>query len=317
MGEIMGRHQRGKFRINLEYILFLVLYKLIRGISLHTAYLLSAQLFHLLYLGYPKYRRRAISHLLHAGVAKTPQETGRIARRSYQEFSRLLVEIVKCDQEFRLDKIRLVGDPETVARLQKDPRQDLPNVILVTAHYGNWELAGPAFAAVTRRPMVSIMRPFSNPKVGELILGHRRGKDHELVPKGPAGLRQLMRAIHDRKIVTILIDQHASESEGVETTFFGQLCRTHKTPALLHLKTGLPIMPEITRRVNENFEFELTVGPLIQYQPTGDPEADVRNIMQRCNDELQKMIVARQPEQWLWSHRRWLNINRKTPHHAA
>ncbi|MHB9138890.1 MAG: lysophospholipid acyltransferase family protein [Victivallaceae bacterium] len=112
------------------------------------------------------------------------------------------------------------------------------------------------------------------------------------------------------KTIAILADQHASSNEGVETTFFGQPCRTHTSPSLLHLKTGIPIMPEITRRVDDKCNFEFIVADLIKYEPTGDKEKDIRTVTQMYTTALEKMI-AQYPEQWMWVHRRWLNIHRR------
>ena len=58
-----------------------------------------------------------------------------------------------------------------------------------------------------------------------------------------------------------------------------------------------------------DFSFELVLGPLIEYKPTGDKEHDIQTICQMCTTALEKMI-AEQPEQWMWAHRRWTNINR-------
>lgn len=302
----MAKGSKSRFMLYLEYIPFYCLYAFIHKLSLKTAYALSTALFKVLYVVAWRLRRRAKQHLLHSGVAKSAADADRIARLSFIEFGKLLVEIVKMNQEYDPAKVRCVGPAEAVdAAYGPNSR----NFIVVTAHYGNWEVAGTAFCDKSRHDMVSIMRAFSNPLIGELILNHRRGKHHSVVPKDAGGMRQLVKALRENKLATVLIDQHASRKEGVETVFFGQPCRTHKTPALLHLKTGVPILPEITRRAGDNFEFELVVGDPIIYQPTGDKEADVQAITQLCTTALEK-IIAERPEQWLWVHRRWLNINR-------
>ncbi len=301
------KHQKSKFRIYLEFIPFYGLYQLIRLLPLRVAYAIAAGLFRGLYRADSKHRNRTIQHLLHAGVAKDRAEAERIAHGCYRQFSRLLVEIVKMDQCFRLEKTRSVGSADAIAQALNPDRPNR-NVIIVTAHYGNWEVAGSAFSLTARIPMVSIMRAFANPLIGDMILKHRASGVHELVPK-ETGLRHLLRALRDGKNVSILIDQHAAGSEGVETTFFGHPCRTHMTPALLHLKTGIPILPELTRRVSDDFEFEFVVGDLIQYTPTGDKERDIQAVTQLCTDALEKLI-AEQPDQWLWTARRWLDINR-------
>lgn len=303
----MAKKTTPKWLIYLEYVPFFLLYKFMHMVSLKTAYRLSAFLIGLLFYVDIRHRRRTISHLLHAGVVPGRKEAWRLAKKTFLEFSKLLVEVVKMDQCYDLSKIRVVGPEKTVDAVlsRKHPNR---NVIIVTAHYGNWEVAGTAFSEYSGVRMLSIMRPFDNPLVGELILAHRRSKMHELVDKH-GSIRPVLKALQQGRNVSILIDQHASRQEGVENRFFGHPCRTHMTPALLHLKTGIPILPEITRRAGDNFEFELVVGDLIEYRPTGDKEKDVRAITQLCTTALERLI-AEQPEQWMWAARRWLDIDR-------
>lgn len=303
-----SKHQKSQFRIWVEYLPFLAVYKILHILPPRWSMKIGQWLFDGFYVLDARHRTRTVQHLLHAGVAHTPGEARAFAHKTYREFGKLFAEIIDMDRCYDPKKVRLVGDPEAIAYCFDHARTPR-NAIVATAHYGNWEVAGTAFADQAGIPMVSIMRPFGNPKIGELILAHRRSGVHTVVDKA-MGIRPILRALNEGKNIAILIDQHASSSEGVETVFFGQPCRTHKTPALLHLKTGIPIVPELTRRCGDDFEFEIVVGPLIRHTPTGDKERDIREITQQCTTALEKLISER-PEQWMWTHRRWLNLNRK------
>lgn len=299
---------RTVFRIWLEFIPFWLFYILIRALPLKTASGLSRLLFKLMFVLDKRHRTRAIRHLLHAGIAAGEQEATDIARRVYDNFSQLLVEIIKMSQLYSPEKVGLAGSRETMREVfDKDGKRI--NVIIITAHYGNWEVAGTAYAEKTGNPMVSIMRPFGNPLIGKYILSNRESSIHQSIPK-EGGIKGLLKALKEGKTIAILADQHAGSSEGVETVFFGQPCRTHSSPALLHLKTGVPIMPEVTRRLDNSFNFEFVLGDLIRYTPTGNKENDIKNVIQMYTTALEKLI-AEQPEQWMWVHRRWLNINRR------
>ena len=305
----MAKKKIPLWRQKMEYALFRFFYDLFRRLPLSAAQKIAHGVFLLFYGLDARHRSRTISHLLHAGVAKDRKEAAESAREVLRQYSRLFVEIVTQDRHYDPRKIRISGPERSVERLfsKTEPHR---NVILVSAHYGNWEVAGTAFSEYSGVRMLSIMRPFDNPLVGELILAHRRSKVHELVDK-QGSIRPVLKALQQGRNISILIDQHASHQEGVENVFFGHPCRTHMTPALLHLKTGVPILPEITRRGGDNFEFELVVGDLIEYKPTGDKEKDVQAITQLCTTALEKLI-AQQPEQWMWAARRWLDIDRNT-----
>lgn len=305
------RHQKSKVRIYAEYIPFLLLWKFIHVLPLKTAYAICGFLFQLLLIVDRRHRVRTIQHLMHSGAAADTREARRIAHASMREFGKLLVEIVKMDQLYTKDKIRIEGPQSTCDYIKAAP-DGMPGnqVIIVTAHYGNWEVAGTAFSEQANRPMTSFMRPFSNPLIGQLILSHRAGSMHELVDK-TEGVRPVLRALQQGRNIAILIDQHAAGSEGVVCSFFGHPARVHMTPALLHLKTAIPIMPEVTWRVpGDEFKFELRLGELIRYTPTGDKERDIQAISQLCISALEKLL-RQSPEQWLWAPRHWLDINRR------
>ena len=306
MAEKHGKETRTAFRINLEYALFRLLYKWVRSLSLHRGYALTKILMRILYYIDPLHARRTVSHILHSGIVKDRAEAVKLAKRSFEESGKLLVEIVKCDQLFKQENFTVNASEKTREYLFGD---DFKGLILVTAHYGNWELAGGAIATALHSRMTSLMRHFSNPKVGELILNNRRAPNHILADKR-RGVRPLLKALNNREIATMLIDQHASSKEGVECEFFGHPARVHMTPALLHLRTGIPILPELnTRLPGEDFRFEMTCGELIRYTPTGDKERDVALLTQQCLSALEELI-RRHPEQWLWAPRHWLDINR-------
>ena len=292
MAEKHGKETRTAFRINLEYALFCVLYKWVRGLPLHRGYALTRVLMRILYYIDPLHARRTVRHILHSGIAKNRAEAVKLAKRSFEESGKLLVEIVKCDQLFKQENFIVNASEKTREYLFGD---DFRGLIMVTAHYGNWELAGGAIATALHSRMTSLMRHFSNPKVGELIMNNRRAPNHLLADKR-RGVRPLLKALYNREIATMLIDQHASSKEGVECEFFGHPARVHMTPALLHLRTGIPILPEVnTRLPGEDFRFEMTCGELIRYTPTGDKERDVALLTQQCISALEELTPVYTP----------------------
>lgn len=302
---------KSKFRIYTEYLLFRILYGIVHALPLKVGYALSGLLFRLLFLADRRHRVRTIQHVMHAGLFTDPKLARAFALKSYLEFSKLFAEVVKMDQLYSPDKIHVVAPPDNITGIVPvDGNERGAQYIIVTAHYGNWEVAGTAFSEKSNRPMSSFMRPFENPLVGKMILDHRAGDLHQLIDKNE-GIRPILRAAAEGRHITMLIDQHATRSEGVECEFFGHPARVHMTPALLHLKTGIPIMPEITRRKpGSNFEFELVFSEPIRYTPTGDKKHDIQVVTQMCATALEKLIMQ-DPVQWLWTPRHWLDLNRR------
>ena len=305
------KKQKSKFRIWWEYTFFALMYHIMRALPLKWGYRLSGSLMRLFFRLEKTHSVRSVQHILHSGIVGSDEKAARkLAIDSYVESGKLLVEIAKSDLFFRPEKFVAEAPESTLDYLlaERNP-ENFDGVIMVTAHFGNWEISGNALTEFTGRRITSLMRSFSNPKIGELILRHRSGPKVTLADK-KLGIRPLLRALNRREIAAVLIDQHAAGNEGVVCEFFGHPARVHKTPALLHLKTGIPIMPEVTTRLpGGDFRFAITTGELINYTPTGDRERDVRIVTQMCISALEELI-RRHPEQWLWAHRHWLDINR-------
>ncbi len=306
--KINARH--GPLQMGLEYRLFLFAAALAGIPPLRAAYRIADICGRLIFRFNRKQKERVIQHLMHAGVAKDRGGAIGIGRRNFIHFAKLLVEIVVSPRYLKKENLSgfvTINGPEESKRLFFNPGKSR-NCILICAHFGNWEMAGQAYTMLSGVPLLSVMRPFDNPRIGEYILGSRVGGMHTVCDKRGA-LKPLLLQMKNSHSVAFLVDQHANAKEGVLTSFFGHPARTHKAPALLHLKTGVPILLMMPRRVSDDFKFEFIISEPISFSPGGNQEEDLLKIMQRINDETEKVIRS-YPEQWLWAHRRWLDINR-------
>lgn len=233
----MARPGKNKSRllIKLEFFGFYLIYMTVRLLPLKFGYRLSRGLFHALYRLDVRHRGRTVQHILHAGIVSGRGAAEKMARRSYDQFSRLLIEVLKARQRYEPKSVAIVGDREGCRFFSRTEAEAAPQMIVISAHYGNWEIAGKAIAEKSGRPLTSMMRGFDNPHIGKLILGNRVGAGHATVNKR-CGVRPLLRAMARRENLAILIDQHAGAGEGVTCSFFGHPAKVHKTPALLHFE---------------------------------------------------------------------------------
>lgn len=248
-------------------------------------------------------RRVAVSNILRAGVAGNPAEARAIGRAAARHMGTVLVESMK--SALVLDdpeRVRVVV-PDDVRAVLADPDQGL---IVVSGHFGNWELAGQWLSRY--KPVAGISRPMNNPRVQELALGRRQQRSFRMIPKYDPDPRRFMRLLADGEILALLVDQHARQ--GVDAPFFGHPAKTHATAAMLHLVTRTPLCFATCRRAAP-MTFELTLSPLIARQRSGDRKADVEAILLTLNGFLEAAI-RRDPDQYLWGHRRW-----REPVHAT
>jgi KDO2-lipid IV(A) lauroyltransferase len=175
-------------------------------------------------------------------------------------------------------------------------------VLLMTGHFGNFELVG---AAVAREhPVDFVVKPLSNPGAERWIAGLRARAGVGVVPLG-AGLRAAFKALRAGRWLALLADQDARR-HGVFVPYFGRLASTPEGPARLALATGAPIVFGVCLRAPDG-------RPALRIEPPYVAEGDardaaaVREVTAWHTSRLEHWVRAH-PEQWFWLHRRW-----KTP----
>ncbi|MBN1865400.1 MAG: lysophospholipid acyltransferase family protein [Victivallales bacterium] len=304
--------RKSRLLIYIEFLLLLPLVSLVRITPLTVCSVMASFLSRVVFMLDLKHRRRVISHLVFTGVCADGREARVMARENFRQLALLALEIIKArsilNESNMMDHLVITGSAKA-QKLFLD-NNGASNAIIITAHYGNWEIAGMMYTIYTGRRLLSVMRDFDNPLIGDFITSHRSTEMHRLCPKEHA-LKELIKALRAGDSVCLLADQHAGRDEGVETTFFGKSARTHWSPASLHLKTGVPIMVGIMKRVG-TCRFEFVMSDPIEMKPGPDRKRDIRKLTQIYTAELESLIRKCGPEQWLWAHRRWLDLRGKT-----
>ncbi len=298
--------------VELEYLVALLAAAVVRVIPFRLGLAMMRGVAMVVYVFDFRHRRRVKRHLVFAGVAKDNREAAALARRNFKQLAMIPVESLKIAPRLASwnvrEFIRVSGSPEAVDLFFES--EDPSPAIIVTAHYGNWEIAGVGYSLLSGMPLTTVMRPFDNPKLGERVYKTRVGGNHNVCPKEGA-MKSLLRALKSGGSVCIIADQHANREEGVETMFMGHAARTHASPAVLHLKTGVPILVSVSKRVGVG-QFEFVCADPIRMKPTADKEGDVERLTQEYTTALEKLILE-DPAQWLWAHRRWLDMRPKSP----
>jgi KDO2-lipid IV(A) lauroyltransferase len=174
-------------------------------------------------------------------------------------------------------------------------------VILVTGHYGNWEIAAASVAA-RGVPIAAIVRRQGNRLVDERLQELRRNLGVETIYQGQAPTR-VPRILRANGVVGIVGDQDARKS-GVFTPFFNRPASTHRGPALFALRLNAPVFSCIARRIPGNDVRYEVRGRRVEVGRTGNLDEDVRALLTELSRRLEEE-VRRAPEQYFWFHRRW------------
>lgn len=174
--------------------------------------------------------------------------------------------------------------------------------IVISAHFGNWEMAHIFGSCYLNEPLVLVARRIQPGIINEW-LNRLRSRFGSVVLDKASALPKMIRALRNGRILGILIDQGTLLSDGVEVAFFGK--KTNATPAaaILARRYGSPVIPVFCVRRKDG-ALEVIAQPPLQLQKTEDYQTDIQANTQRMMDAIEQMIRTH-PEQWFWFHKRW------------
>jgi len=174
-------------------------------------------------------------------------------------------------------------------------------ILVLVPHLGSFELALLALS-LGDVPVTVVVRPLSNCRVSRDVKAARSRCGAEiLVHRGAA--RRMREALREGRIVVVVNDQYTRRSEGIPAPFFGVRACTSPGPAMLSLRSGAPVVPLYTVRIDRD-RHRAVYLPAIEPEPTGDRARDIAHATERHNAVLES-IIRRHPEQWMWGHRRF------------
>ena len=265
--------------------------------NLQTAKLLGS----LLYIIDGKHRKRALANLQRSFPAMPDRQRRRLARRSMQQMVMLFVEVLFTTRLIRFDTWTKYVDLDRFRELVELLVRRERGLILLTGHYGNWELLG-YLLAIFGFNTVSIARPLDNPYISRFLFNVRERTGQRIIAK--KGATPEVTATLDRKgAVAFIADQNAG-TKGLFVDFFGRKASTYKSIALLAMEYEVPVVIGYARRVNDRFHFRFGIQDIIypaDWKPIDDP---MRYITQRYTSAIEDIVRA-DPGQYWWVHRRW------------
>jgi len=181
-------------------------------------------------------------------------------------------------------------------------------IILLAAHFGNWEVGSLAVSAKGYRMSV-FAREQKYKRLNNLLNKSREMTGGKVISKG-FSVREVIKTLHNNGIVAMIGDQDAG-SNGVFVDFLNRPASTAQGPVVFGLKTGAAILPAFVLRRAGFGEHVLEIGRPLELVNTGDKKKDIRTNLEKITDVLEDYI-KRFPEQWLWSHKRWKSTPQRT-----
>jgi len=190
--------------------------------------------------------------------------------------------------------------------------QDRP-LLLVTAHFGNFELAGYALG-LFGYPVYAIARTLDNPYLDRFMLKLRSSTGQGILAK-QGDYDKILEILGSGGTVSFLADQYAGQ-KGCWVEFFNRPASAHKAIALFALDYDAPLAVGFCRRVGRPLHFVFHLQGVADPQTMGDEIGSIRQLTQWYNQRFEEGIL-KAPEQYWWLHRRWKDRRQKRKNKPA
>jgi Kdo2-lipid IVA lauroyltransferase/acyltransferase len=244
-----------------------------------------------------RYRGAAIKNLnLVYGAEKSESERLQMAKQVFRHFGMVGAEFLKMPSisNEKLDAmITVIGEENLKKALEPGS-----GVLLITGHFGNWELIA-RWLASHGYPINVVARDARDPMATKLLADTRGSNGAKVLYRGNSA-RAVLQCLKKNEIVGILPDQNAAD---VFVPFLGVRTGTVDGPAIIHLKTAAPLLFTWCIRTPDG-RFEIEFEPPVVIKPSAGKQADVEEVMTVINQRIGDRI-RQNPTQWLWLHNRW------------
>jgi KDO2-lipid IV(A) lauroyltransferase len=271
------------------YLLSLLPMWLLYGISDGIAFLLYAVI---------RYRRAVVlANLRVAFPEKTEADRLKIARRFYRNFTDNFIETIKLLSagEAFLRKRFVIDNPGLLDHFYDQGRK----LQLHLGHLFNWEMAGIAMPGRTRYTFIVVYMPVDN-KVFERLFLRLRGRNGTVLLPATSMQRSILPYRHTQYMLTLVADQAPGGPEGSYwLNFFGRPTAFIRGPERGARIADIPaVFVRFYKPRRGYYRAELIT---IADHPAALPEGELT----RRYRSLLEDAIRRQPDGWLWSHKRW------------
>lgn len=224
------------------------------------------------------------------------------ARESFRNYAKTLVDFLRFPHMSYREIDQVVVASEAIEHLEAV--RSGKGLVIVTAHIGNWDLAG-AVLGHMGLPIHAVADKFEPKRMDDLINGVRKKHGINILSLETGSLKQMFTALKRNEIVLLLFDRPQPE-EGVPVEFFGETAYLPAGPAAIAIKTGAALSVGYAVRNPDGKTFSGHFEGCIDYRHllTGDKEADIQRVTQEMVNRFEP-IIREHPEQWYMFREMW------------
>ena len=248
--------------------------------------------------------RQAVADNLTAVFPQEPPAA--LERRSLatmRAYARDTIDFIRALDAGSRERERLFALTDAQVAFFEDLRARGKGVILVTGHFGNWEVGGVLFSR-QQYPFTVVAMAEADATVNRIRheIRDQMGADTIEVRQSLDTALQIRRRLAENRVVAMLVDRHYGRDR-VRVTLLGRPAWFLRTPFVMGHATGAPVLPCAVERVGPG-RFVVQPGQPIYLSNDLPRDEAIAQAAQLVANALEERI-REHPEFWYHFYRYW------------
>jgi len=245
------------------------------------------------------YRKKVVyQNLKNSFPEKTHEELKTIERKFYRYLCDLFLETFKTLTISKKQAVKRCAFTQQTTDLFNKLNDEKKSCIIVMGHYGNWEWAGNTFSLLLKQQLYVIYHPLTNKQFNNLMYKMRTRFGNKLYAMREV-MREMIKNRNEINATAFIADQTPPPEGAYWTTFLNQDTPVFVGTEKIAQKLNYPIVYVTVSRPKRGHY--LVNAEILVNEPKSTKEGEISELHTRRLEE----DIKKQPEIWLWSHRRW------------
>ena len=185
--------------------------------------------------------------------------------------------------------------------LLTSPMKSGTGVIVALPHAGNWDHAGSYFCA-KGFSLVTVAERLKPEALFKKFLEYRQNIGMEVLALDSRSMATLLKRAREGALIALVADRDLSKN-GVDVSFFGHPSRMPAGPALLAIRTGIPLITAYVSYTEIGIHIKFKS---VEIPQQGSESEKISHVVQRCADHFAEGIKTA-PQDWHMLQRIWID----------